>query len=39
LIVSGSPGSTGEANRASMWWNSAGSEPHNTCSRPRPVKP
>ena len=39
LIVSASPGSTGEAKRASMWWKRAGSEPHSACSSARPVKP
>ena len=38
-IVSASPGSTGDAKRASMWWNFAGSESHSRCSNPRPVKP
>ena len=37
--VSASPGSTGEANRASMWWNRAGSDPHSAWSSARPVKP
>ena len=38
-IVSSSPGMTGDAKRASMWWNRAGSDPHRECSRARPVKP
>ena len=37
--VSASPGMTGEAKRASMWWKRAGSEPHRACSSARPVKP
>ena len=28
LIVNASPGITGDAKRASMWWKRAGSEPH-----------
>ena len=39
LTVSASPGMTGDAKRASMWWNVAGSLSHSRCSRPRPVKP
>ena len=37
--VSASPGSTGDANRASTWWNFAGSLSHNEWSSARPVNP
>ena len=39
LMVSASPGSTGDANRASMWANLADSDPQSVCSSARPVKP
>ena len=39
FTVSSSPGMTGFEKRASMTLNLAGSEPHNSCSSARPVKP
>ena len=38
-MVSASPGSTGLLNRPYMERNLAGSEPHSSCSRARPVTP
>jgi hypothetical protein len=38
-IVSASPGSTGDAKRASMCWKRDESLPQKVCSSARPVKP